>query len=86
MTEKLLGGPAIETHGLTKRYDRRNVVDSLDMQVPAGVVAGFIGPNGAGKTTTLRMLLELVRPSAGSGRCSASHCPRRPGTWPAWVR
>jgi ABC-2 type transport system ATP-binding protein len=38
------------------------------MQIPAGVVAGFIGPNGAGKTTTLRMLLGLVRPTAGGGQ------------------
>jgi len=60
--------PVVETRGLTKRYGSRTVVDALDMQVPAGVVAGFIGPNGAGKTTTLRMLLGLVRPSAGGGQ------------------
>jgi ABC-2 type transport system ATP-binding protein len=59
--------PVVETTGLTKRYGSRTVVDALDMQIPAGVVAGFIGPNGAGKTTTLRMLLGLVRPSAGGG-------------------
>src|ERR1039457_5160258 len=59
---------AVHTWGLTKRYGRRTVVDSLDITVPAGVVAGFVGPNGAGKTTTLRMLLGLVRPSAGGGR------------------
>jgi ABC-2 type transport system ATP-binding protein len=62
------GGPLLETRGLTKRYGSRTVVDGLDMQIPAGVVAGFIGPNGAGKTTTLRMLLGLVRPSAGGGQ------------------
>jgi len=60
--------PVIETMGLTKRYGSRTVVDALDMQIPPGVVAGFIGPNGAGKTTTLRMLLGLVRPSAGEGK------------------
>ncbi|MCK9899250.1 ATP-binding cassette domain-containing protein [Frankia sp. Cpl3] len=58
---------AIDVRGLTKRYGRRMVVQSLDLAVPAGVVAGFVGPNGAGKTTTLRMLLGLVRPSAGTG-------------------
>ena len=58
---------AIRTRGLTKRYGARTVVDSLDLDVPTGVVAGFIGPNGAGKTTTLRMLLGLARPDAGSG-------------------
>jgi ABC-2 type transport system ATP-binding protein len=41
-------------------------VDGLDLEVPAGVVAGFIGPNGAGKTTTMAMLLGLVRPTAGT--------------------
>jgi len=60
--------PVVETRGLTKRYGSRTVVDALDMQIPAGVVAGFVGPNGAGKTTTLRLLLGLVRPSAGSGQ------------------
>jgi ABC-2 type transport system ATP-binding protein len=59
--------PAIDVHGLTKRYGRRTVVDGLDITVPVGAVAGFVGPNGAGKTTTLRMLLGLVRPTAGAG-------------------
>jgi ABC-2 type transport system ATP-binding protein len=60
--------PVIETRGLTKRFGEIAAVDGLDMDVPAGVLAGFLGPNGAGKTTTLRMLLGLVRPSAGRGR------------------
>jgi ABC-2 type transport system ATP-binding protein len=60
--------PAIDVRGLSKRYGRRTVVDDLDLRIPAGAVAGFIGPNGAGKTTTLRMLLGLVRPTAGTGR------------------
>jgi ABC-2 type transport system ATP-binding protein len=59
--------PALMTKGLTKRYGSRLAVDSLDLEVPAGVVAGFIGPNGAGKTTTMAMLLGLVTPTAGSG-------------------
>jgi ABC-2 type transport system ATP-binding protein len=54
------------TEGLTKRYGGRVAVDSLNLEVPAGVVAGFIGPNGAGKTTTMAMLLGLVAPTAGS--------------------
>jgi ABC-2 type transport system ATP-binding protein len=41
---------AIETAGLTKRYGSRTVVDGLDLEVPAGVIAGFVGPNGAGKS------------------------------------
>jgi len=61
------GAIAIDVRGLSKRYGRRVVVNDLDLRVPAGAVAGFIGPNGAGKTTTLRMLLGLVRPTAGAG-------------------
>ena len=57
---------AIRSSGLTKRFGDRAAVDDLDLAVPRGVVCGFIGPNGAGKTTTLRMLLGLVRPSAGT--------------------
>jgi ABC-2 type transport system ATP-binding protein len=58
---------AIETHDLTKRFGSRRAVDSLSIQVPRGVIAGLVGPNGAGKTTTLRLLLGLIRPTAGDG-------------------
>jgi ABC-2 type transport system ATP-binding protein len=58
---------ALRTESLTKRYGSRLAVNSLDLEVPTGVVAGFIGPNGAGKTTTMAMLLGLVAPSTGSG-------------------
>jgi ABC-2 type transport system ATP-binding protein len=62
-----MSATALSTKGLTKRYGGRLAVDSLDIEVPTGVVAGFVGPNGAGKTTTMAMLLGLVRPTAGSG-------------------
>ena len=56
----------IETKALTKRYGETILaVDALDLRVRRGEVYGFLGPNGAGKTTTLRMLLGLVRPTAG---------------------
>ncbi|HEX4081807.1 MAG TPA: ABC transporter ATP-binding protein [Acidimicrobiales bacterium] len=58
---------AVSTHGLTKRFGSRTVVDDLALAIPTGSVCGFVGPNGAGKTTTIRMLLGLVRPSAGTG-------------------
>ena len=58
---------AVETAGLTKRFGSRTVVDKVDLAIPAGSVCGFVGPNGAGKTTTIRMLLGLIRPSAGQG-------------------
>ncbi|HLY56255.1 MAG TPA: ATP-binding cassette domain-containing protein [Stellaceae bacterium] len=40
-------------------------VDDLSFEVPEGVIMGFLGPNGAGKTTSLRLVLDIVRPSAG---------------------
>ena len=58
---------AIETHDLTKRFGDRVAVDHANLSIPTGAVSGFIGPNGAGKTTTMRMLLGLVRPTAGTG-------------------
>jgi ABC-type multidrug transport system ATPase subunit len=56
---------AITTRGLTKRYREVLAVDSLDLDVRRGEIYGFLGRNGAGKTTTIRMLLGLIRPSAG---------------------
>ena len=56
----------VETHGLTKRYGDRLAVDAVDMRVRRGEVYGFLGPNGAGKTTTLRLMLGLIRPTAGT--------------------
>ena len=57
---------AIETHGLSKHFGQHKAVDGLTISIPAGTIAGFVGPNGSGKTTTIRLLLGLVRPSAGS--------------------
>src|ERR1700726_3857039 len=58
---------AVSTTGLTKRFGDRTVVDGVGLAIPMGSVCGFVGPNGAGKTTTLRMLLGLIRPTAGRG-------------------
>ncbi len=55
----------IVVSGLTKQYKRVRAVDNLSFEVQPGRVTGFLGPNGAGKTTTLRMLLNLVTPTAG---------------------
>jgi ABC-2 type transport system ATP-binding protein len=57
---------AISVRQLTKRFGRVTAVDDLSFDVQPGTITGFLGPNGAGKTTTLRMLLGLVRPTAGS--------------------
>lgn len=55
----------ITTNALTKEYDHKKVVNTLDLNVPEGSVYGFLGPNGAGKSTTLKMLLGLVKPTGG---------------------
>lgn len=55
----------IETRGLTRRFATQLAVNNLNLSVPAGGVYGFLGPNGAGKTTAIRMLLGLIRPTAG---------------------
>ena len=56
---------AITTQALGKRYGDLLAVDALDLTVRRGEIYGFLGRNGAGKTTTIRMLLGLIRPSAG---------------------
>jgi ABC-2 type transport system ATP-binding protein len=55
----------IETTKLGKRYREVTAVDDLSIQVAEGELYAFLGLNGAGKTTTLRMLLGMVRPTAG---------------------
>ncbi len=56
---------AIETRGLRKVYGDKVAVEDLTLQVEPGEVFGFLGPNGAGKTTAIKMLLGLVKPTAG---------------------
>lgn len=58
----------IQTHDLCKQYGNALRVSHLDLHVPEGSIYGFLGPNGAGKSTTLKMILGLVRPTAGSIR------------------
>ncbi len=60
--------PPVVARGLVKRYDDVIAVDHVDLTVEAGDVFGYLGPNGAGKTTSLRMLLGLIRPTAGSAQ------------------
>jgi ABC-2 type transport system ATP-binding protein len=60
--------PPIEVRGLVKRYGEILAVDDVDLTVNPGDVFGYLGPNGAGKTTSLRMMLGLIRPTAGSVR------------------
>lgn len=60
-----LSGVVIETHKLSKVYGKQTAVDNLNLTVREGDIYGFLGQNGAGKTTTIRMLLGLVKPTAG---------------------
>ena len=59
---------AIETRDLAKHFGAVRAVDGIDLRVEPGEVFGFLGPNGAGKTTTIRVLVGLLRPTAGTAR------------------
>jgi len=57
---------ALELNGICKMFGPLRAVDNLTAAIPAGSIYGFLGPNGAGKTTTLRMIMNIIRPDAGS--------------------
>ena len=63
---RLAGQPAVETHGLTKRFGANVAVDEVELLVPRGSAFGYLGPNGAGKTTLIRTLLGLTRAASGT--------------------
>jgi ABC-2 type transport system ATP-binding protein len=85
------------TAALTKDYGGGRGIHGLDLRVDAGEVFGFLGPNGAGKSTTIRLLMGLIRPTAGSARVFGLDCWRDsvavkrrvgyvPGELPDWGR
>ena len=76
---------AIRTRALTKDYlvgfwrpRPYRALDALSIDVAPGDVFGFLGPNGAGKTTTIKMLIGLLRPSAGIARIGGYDIQRDP--------
>jgi ABC-2 type transport system ATP-binding protein len=69
---------AIRAEGLSKRYGTVEALCDLDMEVARGAVVGYLGPNGAGKTTTIRLLLGLIRPTAGRAEIFGLDCQRQP--------
>lgn len=64
----------ISIRGLTKRYGKLTAVSNLNLDVDRGEILGFLGLNGAGKSTTIRILLDLLRPSAGSASILGHDC------------
>lgn len=67
--------PAIETHGMTRRFGAATAVDHLDLSIPRGSIYGFLGPNGCGKSTSIRMLTGLLQPSEGAIRVLGCELP-----------
>jgi ABC-2 type transport system ATP-binding protein len=55
----------LETHNLTKEYNKKKAVNNLNITVYEGDVYGFLGPNGAGKSTTIKSMLGLIKPTSG---------------------
>ena len=68
----------IQAIDLTKKYDNKFAVKSLDLTLDKGDVFGFIGPNGAGKTTTMRMLATLLDPTSGEAYICGHSIYRKP--------
>ncbi len=58
--------PVIDIQNLVYRYERREAIDGLSLEVEPGQCHGLFGRNGAGKTTTIKCLMNLLRPQAGS--------------------
>jgi ABC-2 type transport system ATP-binding protein len=67
---------AIETRGLSVYYGRHRGILNVDLRVEQGEVFGFLGPNGAGKTTTQRVLMDIIRPTAGEARMLGRDCQK----------
>jgi len=58
-------GPIVVMHGVSHRFEDRNVLSDIDLTVPRGTILGIIGPSGAGKTTTIRLLTGAISPKVG---------------------
>ena len=72
-----MDAPAIQTEGLTRDFGPVRAVSDLDLRVEQGEIFGFLGPNGAGKTTTIRVLIDLIRPTAGRASVLGFDCQRQ---------
>ena len=74
----MAGAPMIEARGLRKVFKDHVAVEAVDLSVRAGEIFGFLGPNGAGKTTTIKMLIGLLRPTAGTALIGSHDIEREP--------
>ena len=72
-----MDAPAIRIDRLSKRYPRVTALRDASLEVATGEIFGFLGLNGAGKTTTIRILLDLVRPTAGRAFVFGLDCQRQ---------
>jgi ABC-2 type transport system ATP-binding protein len=68
----------INTHDLSKTYNRITALDGLTLEVPRSEVFGLLGPNGAGKTTTIKILTTLAKPTRGWARIAGHDVVREP--------
>ena len=57
--------PTVRLENVTKQIGKKTIIDNISFEMFPGEVFGFLGPNGAGKTTTIRMLVGLIKPTAG---------------------
>ena len=60
--------PIVQFDHVSRRFDRREVLKEIDLQVGAGVITGLVGPNGSGKTTLLKLMAGFIKPTSGDIR------------------
>ena len=72
--DQRVGTPFVDIRGLTKKYGSFLALSDLDLQIRSGELFALLGPNGAGKTTTMRMLMGILKPSAGTARIDGLDC------------
>jgi ABC-2 type transport system ATP-binding protein len=77
MEEGMTSDSVLETKGLHKHFETIHAVDGVDLSVKGGEIYGLLGPNGSGKTTLIRLLIGLLRPTAGSIRLLGEAIPNK---------